>query len=177
MRALWMIVMTATAVASGAALALAAPDVPAPVAKVSADPLIGKWRVDLTASPAEGLKGRYYTDMVIESVEGDRITGTFYGSRIENGRINRSWGAVRFAFRTHDGGGVPMIIRVNSSTDASSGASATPSTATSLRSGRHSPEQSRSRHGDRRALTVWRVAVAAPGLRAKIARSFRGDSH
>lgn len=105
MRALWMIVMTATAVASGAALALAAPDVPAPVAKVSAEPLIGKWRVDLTASPAEGLKGRYYTDMVVESVEGDRITGTFYGSRIENGRINRSWGAVRFAFRTHDGGG------------------------------------------------------------------------
>lgn len=78
---------------------------PVAVAQVSADPLLGSWRVDLTSSPGDGLKGRYYTDMVIESVQGDRVTGSFYGSPIENGRINRSWGAIRFAFRTRDGGG------------------------------------------------------------------------
>jgi hypothetical protein len=57
---------------------------PAPIAvtPVSAEPLLGQWRVDLTATPAEGIKGRYYTDMVIESVQGDRIAGTFYGSRM-----------------------------------------------------------------------------------------------
>jgi len=83
---------------------LAAAD-PSTIAPVAADPILGQWRVDLTASPAEGKAGRYYTDMVITSVEGNRITGTFYGSPMEKGRINRSWGAVRFAFITHDGGG------------------------------------------------------------------------
>ena len=104
-RHLVLAVLASTALVTASLVVFAAPDVPAPVAQVSAEPLVGKWRVDLTAAPAEGLKGRYYTDMVIESVQGDRITGTFYGSKIENGRINRSWGAVRFAFRTHDGGG------------------------------------------------------------------------
>lgn len=78
---------------------------PVVVAPVSAEPLLGQWRVDLTSSPSEGVKGRYYTDMVIDSVKGDRVTGTFYGSRMENGRINRSWGGIRFAFITRDGGG------------------------------------------------------------------------
>lgn len=82
-----------------------APIAPITVTPVSAEPLLGQWRVDLTATPAEGTKGRYYTDMVVESVQGDRIAGTFYGSRMENGRINRSWGGIRFAFITRDGGG------------------------------------------------------------------------
>ena len=43
------------------------------VAPVAAEPLIGQWRVDLTATPAEGTAGRYYTDMVIESVQGEAI--------------------------------------------------------------------------------------------------------
>jgi hypothetical protein len=78
---------------------------PSTIAPVPADTIIGPWRVDLTASPSEGKAGRYYTDMVITSVEGNRITGTFYGSAMEHGRINRSWGSVRFAFITRDGGG------------------------------------------------------------------------
>ncbi|MBX7248959.1 MAG: hypothetical protein K1X35_07960 [Caulobacteraceae bacterium] len=68
----------------------------------AAEPLVGDWLVDLTGKPGDG---PYYADMHVESVEGDRITGTFYGSRIEHGRINRSWGTVRFAFVTHDQGG------------------------------------------------------------------------
>ena len=72
---------------------------------VAADPIMVVWRVDLTASPAEGKNAHYYAQMEIASVDGNRITGTFYGSKMENGRINRSWGGVRFAFITHDGGG------------------------------------------------------------------------
>ena len=78
---------------------------PALVAPTNAEPLIGDWRVDLTAAPEEGVKGRYYTDMKIVTVDGNRITGTFYGSKMEKGRINRAWGTVHFAFVTHDGGG------------------------------------------------------------------------
>lgn len=96
-------VLAALAVVGVGAQVSAAP--PVAVAPVSAEPLLGQWRVDLTSSPADGLKGRYYSDMVIEGMQGDRITGTFYGSRMENGRINRSWGGVRFAFITRDGGG------------------------------------------------------------------------
>ena len=94
--------LSAVALMLAASAALADP---ATVAPVPADPLIGKWRVDLTASPAEGKSGRYYTEMEITSVDGNRIVGTFYGSPMEKGRINRSWGSVRFAFITHDGGG------------------------------------------------------------------------
>jgi hypothetical protein len=100
---------TLAVLATFATIAVGAPGSAAPpvvVAPVNAEPLLGQWRVDLTASPSEGVNGRYYTDMVIDSVKGDRVTGTFYGSRIENGRINRSWGGIRFAFITRDGGGV-----------------------------------------------------------------------
>ena len=74
----------------------------AEAARPAAEPLVGDWLVDLTGAPGDG---PYYTDMQVTSVEGDRLTGTFYGSAIEKGRINRSWGTVRFAFVTHDGGG------------------------------------------------------------------------
>lgn len=78
---------------------------PGGLAPVAAEPLLGQWRVDLTAAPQPAKNERYYTDLQITSVQGDRITGTFYGSPIEKGRINRSWGGVRFAFITRDGGG------------------------------------------------------------------------
>lgn len=75
------------------------------VAPVSAEPLIGAWRIDLTSTPADRAGGLYYAEMEIVAVEDDRITGFFYGSPMEQGRINRDWGAVRFAFVTRDGGG------------------------------------------------------------------------
>ena len=60
---------TLAVLATFATIAVGAPGSAAPpvvVASVSAEPLLGQWRVDLTASPAEGVSGRYYTDMVIE---------------------------------------------------------------------------------------------------------------
>jgi hypothetical protein len=103
MRVATLAVISTLAIAAANSPVSATP--PVVVAPVSAEPLLGQWRVDLTSSPAEGVKGRYYTDMMIDSVKGDRVTGTFYGSRMENGRINRSWGGIRFAFVTRDGGG------------------------------------------------------------------------
>lgn len=82
-------------------VALAQPVVEA----VSAEPLLGAWLVDRSSTPAQALGGRYSVDFVVTGVDDDRITGSFYGSPIEQGRINRSWGAVRFAFVTRDGGG------------------------------------------------------------------------
>jgi hypothetical protein len=103
MRVATLVVISTLAIAAAVSPVSATP--PVVVAPVSAEPLLGQWRVDLTSTPAEGVKGRYYTDMVIDSVKGDRVTGTFYGSRMENGRINRTWGGIRFAFVTRDGGG------------------------------------------------------------------------
>ncbi len=64
--------------------------------------LIGTWRIDLRPTPdAEP----YYQEMVIESVDDNTITGTFYGAEITDGRLNLNWDAVHFAFVTSDGVG------------------------------------------------------------------------
>lgn len=64
--------------------------------------LVGSWTVDLRPTPdADG----YFQEMVVESVEEGRLTGSFYGSPIRNSHLNLAWGAVRFAFVTDDGSG------------------------------------------------------------------------
>ena len=75
---------------------------PSPEAPASPEALTGTWRVDLRPTPdAEP----YYQEFVVESVEGDTILGTFYGTAIEHGRLNTDWGQVRFAFPTADDSG------------------------------------------------------------------------
>ncbi len=65
--------------------------------------LIGTWRVDLRPTPdAEP----YYQDFVVTGVEDGALTGSFYGSDIEEARLNTDWGPVHFAFITRDGSGV-----------------------------------------------------------------------
>ena len=69
---------------------------------VSASDLMGVWKVDLRPTPdAEP----YVQEFTVESVDGDSITGTFYGTPIQEGRFNVDWGALRFAFVTADGSG------------------------------------------------------------------------
>ncbi len=71
-------------------------------AEIGASELVGAWMVDLRPTPdAEP----YLQEFIVESVEGDSIVGTFYDTPIEEGRINRDWGALRFAFVTADGSG------------------------------------------------------------------------
>ncbi len=71
-------------------------------AEVAASELVGVWTVDLRPTPDAA---PYLQEFVVESVAGDSIVGMFYGTAIEEGRINRDWGALRFAFVTADGSG------------------------------------------------------------------------
>jgi len=69
---------------------------------VSAADLLGAWQVDLRPTPeAEP----YFQEFIVESVDGDSIAGTFYGTPIQEGRLNVAWGDLRFAFVTADGSG------------------------------------------------------------------------
>ncbi len=69
-----------------------------------ADPqgLIGIWKVDLRPTPAAPA---YFQEFVVSSVKGKTFSGTFYGSPIEQARINADWGTVRIAFVTSDQSG------------------------------------------------------------------------
>ncbi len=74
------------------------------LSRAATDPeaLLGAWSVDLRPTPeAEA----YLQPMVVESVDGNRITGRFYGTEMESGRLNLDWRAVRFSFVTRDGSG------------------------------------------------------------------------
>ncbi len=70
------------------------------VAQEDPNQLVGTWKVDLRTTPDAD---DYYREMVITSVDGGSIEGTFYGSPIQIGHLNLDWGAVRFAFVTSDG--------------------------------------------------------------------------
>ncbi len=65
--------------------------------------LVGAWRVDLRAMPGDP---PYYQQFVVDAVAGRTFAGTFYGTAIEQGRLNADWGAVHFAFVTADGSGM-----------------------------------------------------------------------
>lgn len=78
----------------------------APRAQLASAPeateLLGTWTVDLRPTPdAEA----YYQEFVVTAVDGKRFTGTFYGTAIENARVNTDWGQLHFAFTTADGSG------------------------------------------------------------------------
>jgi len=64
--------------------------------------LVGTWKIDLRPTPESEA---YYQDMVILTVEGDSLLGSFYYSDIYSSHINSDWGAIRFAFTTADGQG------------------------------------------------------------------------
>jgi hypothetical protein len=64
--------------------------------------LVGTWQVDLRPTPdAEP----YVQEFVITAVAGNTFTGTFYGTPVEQARINSIWGKLRIAFVTRDGSG------------------------------------------------------------------------
>jgi hypothetical protein len=71
-------------------------------AKVDPAKLVGTWKVDLRPNPEAPAS---YQQFEVKSIEGNGFTGTFYGSEIKEGRINRDWETVYFAFTTYDGSG------------------------------------------------------------------------
>ncbi len=64
--------------------------------------LVGSWRVDLRPNPDAPAS---FQKFEVKNVEGNTFTGTFYGSKIKDARINRDWDTVYFAFVTYDGTG------------------------------------------------------------------------
>jgi hypothetical protein len=71
-------------------------------AKVDPTKLVGTWKVDLRPNPEAPAS---YQQFEVKSIEGNGFTGTFYGSEIKEGRLNRDWETVYFAFTTYDGTG------------------------------------------------------------------------
>ncbi len=67
-----------------------------------ASDLEGTWEVDLRPTPDSP---PYLQTMVINNVENGKFTGSFYGTTMQNGRINTAWGRLVFAFVTQDGSG------------------------------------------------------------------------
>ncbi len=64
-----------------------------------AEPFLGTWSIDLRPTPdAEG----YFQPFVIESIERNTFSGTFYGSEIKNAILNKNWPKIYFAFSTSD---------------------------------------------------------------------------
>jgi hypothetical protein len=61
--------------------------------------LTGNWMLDLRPAPdAEG----YFQPFTVISINGNTFEGTFYGSPVEKGLLNRNWDRLYFAFRTRD---------------------------------------------------------------------------
>ena len=81
-----------------AACASPAPRVPV----VDAAQLVGTWKVDLRSTPDAP---DYFQAFVVTAVDGKTFTGTFYGTPVEQARINVDWGAVRIGFVTNDPSG------------------------------------------------------------------------
>jgi hypothetical protein len=73
-----------------------------PMAPVSADRLLGTWKVDLRSLPTDA---PYLQEFVVTNISGKSFNGTFYGTPVEQARINIDWGTVRVAFVTSDGSG------------------------------------------------------------------------
>ena len=70
-----------------------------PAGPVDAQDLIGTWKVDLRPTPRAAA---YFQEFVVTSVSEKTFTGSFYGTPIEQARINTAWGAVRIGFVTSD---------------------------------------------------------------------------
>ncbi len=61
--------------------------------------LLGEWTLDLRPTPQSEA---YFQPFVVETIEDNSFTGTFYGSPIEGSLLNDSWEKLYFAFTTKD---------------------------------------------------------------------------
>ena len=64
--------------------------------------LLGTWKVDLRPSPTSP---EYFQSFVVNSIDGKKFSGTFYGAPFVNGLLNTDWGLLHFAFETQDQSG------------------------------------------------------------------------
>jgi hypothetical protein len=61
--------------------------------------LLGEWTLDLRPTPQSEA---YFQPFVVETIEDNSFTGTFYGSPVEGSLLNDSWEKLYFAFTTKD---------------------------------------------------------------------------
>ena len=64
--------------------------------------LLGTWKMDLRPTPTSP---EYFQSFVVSSINGKKISGTFYGAPLDNGMLNTEWGVIHFAFETQDQSG------------------------------------------------------------------------
>lgn len=66
---------------------------------VTANSILGNWEIDLRPSPdAEP----YLQEFQVTEITGNTFQGFFYGSLLEDAKINRNWDRLYFAFTTRD---------------------------------------------------------------------------
>ena len=65
----------------------------------STDLFIGHWKIDLRPTPDSEA---YFQFFKVNAIYGNTFKGTFYGSEIKNGLINKNWSKIYFAFSTSD---------------------------------------------------------------------------
>ena len=63
------------------------------------DTLEGRWEIDLRPDPDAD---PYLQEFNVTGVSGNTFQGYFYGSPLENARLNRNWDELFFAFTTRD---------------------------------------------------------------------------
>ena len=61
--------------------------------------IVGKWEIDLRPSPDAD---PYLQQFQVTGVTGNTFQGFFYGSPLEEAKLNRNWDRLYFAFTTRD---------------------------------------------------------------------------
>ena len=68
-------------------------------AQKTAQEFVGTWEIDLRPTPESE---PYIKEFVVKSIKKNTLKGTFYGSQIKEGFINKKWRRTYFAFSTSD---------------------------------------------------------------------------
>jgi len=61
--------------------------------------LVGTWKIDLRPTPEAA---PVLENFVIERVDGNRLEGRFYGSKVQDAYINQDWPYLLFGFTSKD---------------------------------------------------------------------------
>lgn len=70
-----------------------------PDAKYDMDTFVRTWKIDLRPTYDSE---PYFQDFVVNGLEENTFQGTFYGSEIQDGLINKNWDRLYFSFSTSD---------------------------------------------------------------------------
>ncbi len=66
---------------------------------VAPEVIVGEWIIDLRTSPEAS---PYLQSFIVSQQDGNKFTGLFYGSPIQETCLNKNWNKLHFAFRSSD---------------------------------------------------------------------------